>query len=246
MNDPTGAGRAPQRHVRLPVLRQTWSAVAFLHWRFDRTALLPLVPDAVDVAEADGSAWVSMVLFLTTGSRPPIPGAPPLPPFAETNLRTYLRTPDGREAIWFLSVEAASTLTSAGGNLVYGVPYHRADASVEVAPSSVRYRSTRVAEPVGHDIEVATRAHFTSDERTELDDWLTGRWRALSTNGGVPLETMVEHEPWTLRHASVERLEENVLASVGLTRPEAPDVVHTADDVEVRLGPPHPYATGTR
>ena len=238
-DDPTGAGKEPQRHVRLPVLRQTWSAVSFVHWRFDPAALLPLIPDDVDVAERDGSAWVSLVLFCASDTTGPVP-ALTLPPFAETNLRTYVRTEDGREAIWFLSLEAGSQLTSLGGTVVYGAPYHLAEASVDVAADSITYRARREGGEVHHDIEIGTGAWYTSDERTPLDEWLTGRWRAVTQNAGVTLETMVEHEPWPLRRATVRRLEENVLASVGLTRPPAPDLVHAADAVHVRLGPPKP------
>lgn len=237
--DPSGAGPEPLHEVRLPVLRQTWSSVSFVHWRVERSDLLALIPDDLDVAERDGSAWASLVLFCASDTTGPVP-TPPLAPFAETNLRTYVQTGDGREGIWFLSLDAASTVTAAGGSLVYGVPYHLAAASVEVAPESFRYRSRREADGVGHDIEVRTGRWYTSEERTPLDEWLTGRWRAISVNAGVALEVFVEHEPWSLRHASLTSIEEDVLAAVGLRRPEQPPMVHAADEVHVRLGAPRP------
>ena len=238
--DPTGAGREPGSRVRLPVLLQTWASVAFVHWRVDRQALLPLVPDELEIAERDGSAWVSLVLFCASDTRPPLPGSPTLPPFAETNLRTYVRTEDGREGIWFLSLEAASSVTAAGGSAVYGVPYHLADATVEIAADTRRYRSRRTDGRAGHDLTVRAGPWFTSDERTDLDDWLTGRWRAFSTNAGVLLQVHVEHEAWPLRHATLVDLEEDVLASVGLTRPATAPLVHASEEVHVRLGPPTP------
>jgi uncharacterized protein len=245
--DPTGAGREPQHHVRLPALGQTWSAVSFVHWRVGAGQLAPLLPEGLglEVAEQDGSAWVSLVLFCASDTRPgPLPTPPLLPPFAETNLRTYVRTADGREAIWFLSLEASSAVTSAGGSAVYGVPYHLADASVEVRPDSIVYRSKRTTDDVGHDIEVRTGAWYTPDERRPLDEWLTGRWRAVSSNAGVLLETFVEHEPWPLRHGRIGSLAENVLASVGLAPTSPPALVHVADEVHVRLGLPSPLGGG--
>jgi hypothetical protein len=163
-----------------------------------------------------------------------------VPPFAETNLRTYVQTEDGRAGIWFLDLEAGSTVTAAGGNLVYGVPYHLAEASVEVGPQEIRYRSRRDGADVGHDITVRAGAWYTTPERTALDEWLTGRWRAVSVNAGVALEAFVEHEPWPLRHGRPVLVEENVLASVGLRRPVGDPIVHCADEVHVRLGPPTP------
>ena len=242
-DDPTGAGREPQHHVRLPALRQTWSAVSFVHWRVDRRQLAPLVPAGLEVAERDGSPWVSLVLFCASDTRGPVP-TPALPPFAETNLRTYVRTADGREAIWFLALEAASAVTTTGGSAVYGVPYHHAEASVEVRPDSIRYVSKRTGDDVGHDIELRTGAWYTSDERRPLDEWLTGRWRAVSTNAGVLLETFVEHEPWPLRHGAVLHLAENVLASVGVAPESPPALVHVADEVHVRLSLPSPLGGG--
>lgn len=237
--DRVGAGREPQHQVRLPALRQTWSAVSFLHWRIDDLQLRPLIPEGLVPSEQDGTAWVSLVLFCASDTRGPVP-TPSLPPFAETNLRTYVQTPDGREGIWFLALEAASTTTTIGGSAVYGVPYHLATATVEVRPDTIRYRSKRRHDDVGHDVEVRAGASSTSDERRPLDEWLTGRWRAISRNAGVLLETFVEHEPWPLRHGNVEHLAENVLASVGLASPAPPAIVHVADQVHVRLGVPAP------
>jgi hypothetical protein len=220
-------------------VRQTWASVAFVHWRFDATSLRPLIPHGTDVAERDGSAWVSLVLFCANDTRGPLPWGPSLPPFGETNLRTYLRLADGREAIWFLSIEASSALTSFGGRVGYGAPYHRADTTVTGAEGGDgwRYRSRRPATGIGHDLTVIPASRGPAPG---VDDWLTGRWRALTVNRGVLLEAMVEHEPWSLRPAVVGAIEEDLLATVGLARPPEATLAHLGDDVHVRLGPPVP------
>jgi uncharacterized protein len=206
----------------------------------DEAALVPLLPSALEVATADGSAWVSLVLFEVRDARPPLLPAPTLPPFAETNLRTYVRLPDGREAIWFFSLDARSVTTVAGGRFVYGVPYHRAIGSVDAVGPTLRHRSRRRVGGIGHDLTVRVGESLPDAERTELVDWLTGRWRAVSVHLGLLLETIVDHEPWPLRSGELTSLSEDLLAGAGLRRPSGPPLVHCADAVHARLSVPRP------
>jgi uncharacterized protein YqjF (DUF2071 family) len=78
-------------------------------------------------------------------------------------------------------------------------------------------------------------------EPNDLDDWLTGRWRAYTQRLGRLLVTPVHHEPWPLRHARVETLEQNLTDAVGLGRLGDPAVVHFSSGVrDVRVGVPRP------
>ena len=223
--------------MRIPTIRHRWSETSFLHWRVEARVLAPLLPQGVTVATADGSAWVSLVLFLVSNARPPFP-APPLPAFEETNLRTYVFLPDGREAIWFFSLDARSVTTVLGGRLVYGVPYFRARGSVDVAGDRYRYRSRRRRDGTSHDVTVEAGRVLGDDERTPLDDWLTGRWRAVSDHAGLLLETIVDHEPWPLRTGELVALDEDLLACAGIRRPDAPPLVHFGGAVDARLSVP--------
>lgn len=211
--DPEGAGRVPQHHVRAPVLRQTWTNVGFLHWRLDPTDVAPLLPDGVRVVVRDGAAWVSFVTFCTRDTRGPLP-TPSLRPFIETNVRTYVESDDGAEAIWFLSLDAGSIVTTLGGLGVYGVPYHLARGEAAVDGDVTRYRIRRRNGGAEHDLAIRRGDPITDADRTDLDDWLTGRWRAYSRRGGRRLETRVEHEPWALAHAEVTDLHETLFAAV--------------------------------
>ena len=242
-DDATGAGVAPRRRVRFAAVHQRWASVAFVHWRYETSDLRQLAPRGTEIAERNGSAWVSMVLFRAERTRGPLPFGPSLPPFGETNLRTYLRLADGREAIWFLSLEARSVATCVGGRAGYGVPYHRSTARVEAVGGGWRYAARRPRTGIGHDLTIVPRADATR-ATGDLDVWLTGRWRAHTEHLGTSFEVMVEHPPWALRPAVVETLDENLLAAVGLSRPPAPSVVHVGDDVDIRLGLPGKARSG--
>ncbi len=242
------AGRDPEETVPVPVAHQGWRRVAFLHWAYDPDVVRPLIPDELDLDLADGSAWVSLTPFDVVGFRPPgLPALPGLSSFPETNLRTYVRGPDGRDGLWFLSLEVASAPTAAGARLAYGVPYELAQMEVEeVDGGAIRYRSARVgAEEVRHDLVIRPLAPLPPEERSPLDDWLTGRWRAFGLRAGILLEVPVAHEPWPLARGEVESLEETITSAAGLPPPSGQPLVHTSPGVDVRLGPPRPVATGS-
>jgi hypothetical protein len=67
---------------------------------------------------------------------------------------------------------------------------------------------------------------------------LAGRWRAFSRLGRMLVEVPVEHEPWPLRDASLEALDESLIAAAGLPPPSVQPLVHFAEAVHARLGRP--------
>jgi uncharacterized protein YqjF (DUF2071 family) len=186
---------------------------------------------------------VSITPFLMKDFRlGPLPAVPGVSDFPETNVRTYVRGPDGRDGLWFFSLEADSIATVLGASSVYGVPYQWADMAVAEG-DEVRYRSWRRDSPgIGHDITV--RPERPCPAASDLDHWLTGRWRAFSIIAGRLSVVPVQHQPWPLWDAAVVDLEQTLLTAAGLGDPadEAP-LVQYSPGVEVRLGLPHPVAT---
>ena len=210
--------------------------MTFLHWAFEPHQVRGLLPEEFEVDMWDGAAWVSLTPFLMTGFRlgslPPVPG---LSTFPETNLRTYVRGPDGRDGLWFFSLEADSVATVVGASTAYGVPYQWADMSVDDEGTSVRYRSRRRSgRPVGHDITVEVGP--PAGDVSELDHWLTGRWRAYTRVGDRPAVVPVQHQPWSLCEASATALEETLLDAAGLPQPTEAPRVQFSPGVDVRLG----------
>lgn len=228
------AGRQSEESVARPVTRHAWCSMTFLHWSFDPERLAPFVPAPFEVDTWDGRAWVSLTAFVMTRFRVgPLPPVPRLSTFPETNLRTYVRGPDGLDGIWFFSLEADILPLVVGASTLYGVPYKWADMEV-VEGETIRYRSRRrFGPPVGHDITVRVGADC---ESTPLDDWLTGRWRAYSTVRGRPAVAPVDHPPWPLAEVTVLDLEQSLFAAAGLPAPEEPPRARYSSGVDVRLG----------
>jgi uncharacterized protein YqjF (DUF2071 family) len=236
------AGREQEETVRRPATVQRWRALTFLHWRYDPASVQRLLPAGLEVDTWDGSAWVSLTPFLMVdiriGNLPPVPT---LSTFPETNVRTYVRGPDGRDGLWFFSLEADSLPLVLAARSLYGVPYRWAEMSVEERGDTIRYRSRRRSGrrgggPVGHDIVV--RPERPCDPAPEPADWLSGRWRAYSSLAGRLAVTPVEHDPWPLWTATLVSLEQSLLAAGGLPEPDGEPLVYHSPGVDVRLGVP--------
>ncbi|WP_037766207.1 YqjF family protein [Streptomyces sp. 142MFCol3.1] len=224
--------------MRIPALRAGWLRQTFVHWAFPPDEVQALLPGELVVDEYDGAARVGLTPFMMVDVR--LPGVPVLVPglstFAETNLRTYVRHRDGREGLWFLSIEVACPLMLAARAV--GAPYNPGTLSVSVAGDVVSYTGSRRGGDASYRLIVRPGDPITPTER---DVWLTSRWRAYTRRLGMLWETPVEHEPWPLRDAVVDVLEETLTTAAGLPAPTAELVVHFSEGVRhVRLGPTRP------
>lgn len=235
------SGRVPEETVLIPAVRQRWRSVSFFHWSFDPAVVARLLPERLEPDLFEGRAWVGITPFHVAGYRLlGIPGFPGGSAFEETNVRTYVRGPDGRDGIWFLSLDASSAVTAFGGRLGYGVAYFLSDMTVDHTDGVVAYRGARLppAPAASHRVVVRPGAPIPMEERSELDDWLTGRWRAYGVRRHSLVRGNVAHESWPLQRASVVKLEEDLLAAAGLPVPEADPLVHFSPGVDARLSRP--------
>ena len=84
--------------------RQSWCDLLFAHWPVPAEVLRPLVPEALEIQEFDGTSWVGVVPFRMEGvMRRPLPNLPYFSAFPEINVRLYVErddkpvlSPDGR------------------------------------------------------------------------------------------------------------------------------------------------------
>lgn len=231
------AGNRPEERVPRPVIRQSWRRVTFVHWRVEASEIGRFLPGGLIPDVVDGSAWIGLTPFSV--ERFTVLGVPPLPivsSFPETNLRTYVRHRDGRDGLWFLSLDVGSTFNVVGGRLA-GVPYFFAAMSVDDEAGAIRYRCRRLVGPrARHDVVVEPGDPVSPGD--ELAFLLAGRWRAFVRTAGRLVEVPVEHEPWPLRHASLRSLEQTHVEAARLPAPSGEPLVHHADGVDARLGTP--------
>jgi uncharacterized protein YqjF (DUF2071 family) len=237
---------ATPHRVERPLMRQSWTDLTFLHWRYDAAGVRPLVPPELELDLYDGAAWVGLVPFTITGLTLPRRAAVPwLSQFPETNVRTYVVDREGRRGVWFFSLDAARLAAVAGARTAYALPYFWARMRVESDGRRARYRSVRLHAPRAmSNIEVLVGEPI--DAPNELEVFLTARWRLFARRGGRILQAQVEHPPWPLQRAEVVGLKETLLRAAGLPEPHGAPLVHFSARVDVLVGAlrgPEPRAT---
>jgi uncharacterized protein YqjF (DUF2071 family) len=218
---------------------QTWTWLSFLHWSYDPAVVQRLLPKRLEVQTFQGRAWVGVTPFFLEDLRTPVaPALPWFTSFPETNVRTYVRGPDGREGLWFFSLDAARLEPVLVARSTYALPYMWSEMAVERDGSTIRYRSRRrwpgpTSAPSQITVEVGPA--LRPQELGEFDHYLTARWQLYTTLGPLLARSTVEHEPWPLYRAVVRELETDLVAAAGLPDPEGEPVVHWSPGVRTRI-----------
>jgi uncharacterized protein YqjF (DUF2071 family) len=231
------------------LLTVTGRDVLFAHWPLDPETVDAHVPDALDVATFDGSAWVSALALENRGFGPGPLGLPRrlergVP---QLNLRTYV-TAGEQSGVYFLSLDTGSRAAAAVGRRAFGIPFHHAAARLTRRDGTVTFRSRRrdgsavfqaryrpTGEP--YRAESGSIESFCIEEFHYLfpgsEDRRPGRSAA---DGRVRIGT-VDREPWTLRPVEATIRRNTLFDAAGLPRPAADPVVHYAPSFEMGVGP---------
>ena len=224
-------------------MRHDWTRLTFLHWSYDVAVVQRLLPPGLEVEPWDGRAWVGLVPFHMRVRGPVGRPVPWLSFFPETNVRTYVRGPDGRTGVWFFSLDAGRLAPVVAARASHRLPYFWSGMSIDEDGPDITYRSTRTwPGPSGADSVITIRrgTPFEPAELTDFDHYLTARvalWAPLRR--GLS-QARAEHAPWPLRRASVVELDEGLVRAAGLPEPAGEPVVHYSDGVEVKIGRPVP------
>jgi uncharacterized protein YqjF (DUF2071 family) len=224
------------------VMTQSWNNLLFAHWRVDASELQRAVPDAFDLEQFDGGAWLSVVPFSMThvGVR----GAPALPwisAFPELNVRTYVRVAE-RPGVYFFSLDAGRRLAVTAARALLNLPYYFAAMSAESHGDRVDYRSTRRSrgraefkatyEPVSAPFVAAVGS---------IEYFLTERYCLYHLDRrGRPYRLEIHHRPWALQTARAAIALNTMAAASGLTVHGSPTLLHFARRQDVVAWRPTP------
>jgi uncharacterized protein YqjF (DUF2071 family) len=235
--------RAPASPVvDTAIMIHQWRLMSFLHWSYRPEAVSPLLPAGLRVHTHDGLAWVSMTPFEMRGVRTPgVPAMPWLSRFPETNVRTYVRGPDGGVGIFFFSLDAGRLPAVLAAQAGLRLPYRWAATAVRTHGDCLSYRGRRrwPGPPgAGYSVRVRPRAALREDELDPLDHFLTARFRLYSMVAGRLVAVDVQHPPWPLHRATLLELRQDLLTAAGLPAPQGEPLLHASPGVRVRIGWP--------
>jgi uncharacterized protein len=233
--------------VTRPVMVHRWATLTFLHWAYRRDVVQRLVPPSLTVETFDGRAWVGLVPFMMHVRAPGVPELPWLSAFCETNVRTYVRDAHGRPGVWFFSLDAARLPAVVTARLGFALPYYWSTMSLRDdtdGGATIRYRCRRRwPQPRGvrSDVTVEVGSAYSAEQLSDLDHFLTARWRLFSVRGtaGSRRYANAQHDPWPLHRATIRQLDDELVAAAGLPAPAGDPFVHYSPGVEVRIGIPH-------
>ena len=227
--------------VNAPLMLHRWDSLTFVHWPLEPADVARRLPAGLEVDTFEGAAWVGLIPFRLTIRPARGPRLPWVSTFLETNVRTYVRGPDGRHGIWFFSLDAARLGAVVVARRTYGLPYVWSQLRLERTGSTLRYSGVRRGAklpPAWYDLIVRVDPRSGPVEPDRLERFLTCRWRMYGPpvhgNAGFTT-TQVEHPPWPLWRARTSDLRETMLAAAELARPIGDPVVHFSPGVDVRL-----------
>jgi uncharacterized protein YqjF (DUF2071 family) len=232
----------PSEAVARPVMLQGWKDLAYVHWRYDPAIVQGRLPDGLTVDTFDGDAWVGLVAFHMEKIR--LPGTPAIPyfgTFPETNVRTYVRGPDGKPGVWFDSLDVTRLLPVIVARTSYRLPYMWSQMSI----LHDGYRTTYSARrrwpgPVGasSSFTIQRGELIPAHSVTPLEHFLTARWGLYTQLRSRLAYAPVDHAAWPLEHATLEAIDDQFVRAAGYPSPTGEPLVHYSPGVDVRIGLP--------
>ncbi|SEC16821.1 YqjF family protein [Terriglobus roseus] len=239
---PDSPGDRPPAPKRIWRMRQRWSRLLFAHWPIPAAEVQAKLPAGLVADTFDGTAWLGVVPFTmdrvrfrSVGER--TFGVPTAHAFPELNLRTYVRTLDGRSGVYFFSLDAGSLLAVIGARIGFGLPYFWARMAEEVAANgTIHYRSERRFG--GSRVPASFSAQYRSLGTPSADDdlrrFLTERYALFVRRFGAVQVGHIHHEPWQLADAEAEIATNTLPQSFGFTLPDRPPVLHYSHEIQMQ------------
>ena len=225
-------GPTERPHDR-PAGFQRWRTLCFLHWPVAIDAVRAVLPPGLSVDSYEGRAWVGVVPFTMRDVVPFwAPSVPGVSNFHELNVRTYVHFEGKNPGVFFLSLDAASSVAVLAARAGWSLPYFRARMSLAVegpaAPADptgalVRYSSRRLwPGPKPAELELVYRvgAPVGTAPPGTFEHFLAERYILYAMRGGRLQIGRVHHRPYPLQRAEVLELDQSMVRAAGLPEPE--------------------------
>jgi uncharacterized protein YqjF (DUF2071 family) len=228
-----------------PIMRQRWERLTFLHGPYPAAAVQRLLPAGLEAETCDGTAWVGLVPFYMRVGAPGGQRVPWASNFCETNVRTYVRDQAGRSGIWFFSLDASRLGAVVVARVTpYRLPYFWSWMGLAEREDEIAYRTRRRwpgPRPAASRVRVGIGTPIAPADVTELEHFLTARWRLFSLADGRPVSARAYHQPWPLHRARAVTVDDQLLTTAGLPAPAGEPLVHYSPGVDVAIGRPESH-----
>jgi len=228
-----------ERPEGVPIMKQNWGKLLFMHWRIDKAHLRPHIPAGLTIDTYDGSAWIAVTPFTMWDVRlsftPPVPY---LSDFHELNVRTYVHH-DGVPGVWFFSLDTNSLPSVLGARLLYRLPYYHADIELVEEGATIHYKLRRndASKPAEFRATWTAGADLPEAQPGTLEFFLTERYCLYSATDDTLYRARIHHRPWPLRRAELSQFHSTMIESHGLPTPAGEPLLHYAEALAVGIWP---------
>ncbi len=232
---------ACQRPPGPPVMYQSWTDLAFLHWEVDPGAVAATLPEGLQVDTFDGKAYIGLVPFYMRNIR--LRGLPRIPGtvnFLEMNVRTYVYDESGNPGVWFYSLDANNPLACAVAQRRFHLPYVPAQMSAEREGNWIHYHCAPKRGAAGHESRISYRGsgRDVAGPPGSLEYFLAERYLLFAhhTKKNRLYSGAVAHSPYRLEPAKINECQTGAVTWCGFeidARP--PDLAHYSPGVDVEV-----------
>lgn len=191
----------------LPVMRQRWDELLFLHWKADADELAASLPPGLAIDRFEDDAWIGVVPFRMRNIRPrSLPAVPWISNFLELNVRTYVVDEKGTPGVWFYSLDTDRWIARTLARAFFKLPYFWASMHTSQTPDgSIHYQTSRFGKSHIAEYDYCPSGKPRCTEAGSLDFFLLERYLLYSWDqrNQQLLRGRVWHQPYRIRDVEV-------------------------------------------
>lgn len=223
------------------LMRQDWTRITFVHWAVDPELVAGLLPPLTRPDVLDGVTYVGLIPFhMRRAGAGRGPAVPYFGDFAETNVRLYSVDAQGHHGVVFRSLETSRLVFALGARLTTATPYTWSRMRIRQHGDELEY-TTRRRWPRPRGIGGTMRVTVGEPGAlSPVDEFVTARFGLHTKWLGQTLWIPNHHTPWPLRQATIQQLDDDLLAAAGLPDVvgRTPDSVLHSDGIRTTFGTP--------
>ena len=223
---------------QMPIMKQNWRELLFLHWKYPSSVLQSLVPKGLFIDTFQDEAYIGIVPFLMRDVKPIFFGSLGGSNFCELNLRTYVYDENGIPGVWFFSLDANHWLSVQMATIFFHLPYHYSTMSAQKSNDFIDYFCSRGEGETTVFSYKQTKTLGKAVPET-LEFFLIERYLLYAANSsGKIYKGRIHHKPYELSEVVVKTWDESVLTWNGIAKTgRAPDHLIFSKGVDVQAYP---------
>lgn len=228
---------ARQRPSGRAILTQKWDNLFFLHWKYDAAEIQKRLPAGLFVDTFNGEAFLSIIGFQMSNIRLlGLPAVPLLSHLNELNVRTYVRTADGKPGIYFFSLDCDHWLAVKIAQLAFGLKYKH--AKIKFKAEQCQLSCLRAKETVTANYHWDPQGRPTTATPGTIEFFLLERYTFFTERQNRLRAGQVYHPPYVFTSAHVHACSEAPFQwNQLLPTHSAPYLVHACRGVAIEAFP---------